>query len=109
MQTVPAKLTSAMVRHMDVLIKKGVFSSRSEYIRDAVRQKSESDEAKQSIRRMRGALKDRVASFTESMSEWRRHEWMRYLQEAGGDEDQALSAMRADEEKTLAKIIQARG
>ncbi|MDO8428944.1 MAG: ribbon-helix-helix domain-containing protein [Candidatus Diapherotrites archaeon] len=38
MQAIPAKLTSKLVKEMDVLVKEGLYSSRSEILRDAVRQ-----------------------------------------------------------------------
>lgn len=36
-ETVPAKITSELVKRMDELVKKGLYCSRSELVRDAVR------------------------------------------------------------------------
>ncbi|HLC45848.1 MAG TPA: ribbon-helix-helix domain-containing protein [archaeon] len=46
MVTIPAKLTERLVGEVDVLVKEGLYASRSEAIRDAVRRLVEEMSAK---------------------------------------------------------------
>ena len=39
METVPAKVTEKLVAEMDELVKEGWYANRSEFIRDAIREK----------------------------------------------------------------------
>jgi len=53
MQTIPAKVTERLVMELDELVKQGWYASRSEAIRDAIRElvkKTKLDRLEQAIR-----------------------------------------------------------
>ncbi|MEM2104054.1 MAG: ribbon-helix-helix domain-containing protein [Candidatus Bathyarchaeia archaeon] len=84
METLQVRLTEDLIKMVDRLVERGIYSSRSEAVRDAVRKLVVESEI--------GSLaanKTEKAS-VELVKEVRRKVWRECLEEAGGDKEKAL-------------------
>ena len=84
METLQIRLTGDLIRMVDRLVEQGIYSSRSEAVRDAVRKLVVESEI--------GSLAEKKAEKTsvELVKEVRQKIWKECLEEAGGDRREAL-------------------
>jgi len=87
METVQIRLTEDLIKMVDRLVKRGIYSSRSEAVRDAVR--------KLVVEREIGRLAEKRAEKTsvELVKDVRGKIWRECLEEAGGDRKRALEIL----------------
>jgi len=84
METLQVRLTGDLIRMVDRLVEQGIYSSRSEAVRDAVRKLVVESEI--------GSLAEKKTEKTsvELVKEVRQKIWKECLEEAGGDTRKAL-------------------
>lgn len=87
METVQIRLTGDLIKMVDRLVERGLYSSRSEAVRDAVRKLVVESEI--------GSLAEKRAEKTsvELVKEVRGKIWRECLEEAGGDRKRALEIL----------------
>lgn len=84
METMQVRLTKDLIKMIDRLVKRGIYSSRSEAVRDAVRKLVVESEI--------GSLAEKKTEKTsvELVKEVREKVWRECLKEAGEDREKAL-------------------
>lgn len=87
METVQIRLTEDLIRMVDRLVERGIYSSRSEAVRDAVRKLVVESEI--------GSLAEKRTGKTsvELIKEVRGKIWRECLEETGGDRERALEIL----------------
>jgi len=87
METVQIRLTEDLIRMVDRLVERGIYSSRSEAVRDAVRKLVVESEI--------GSLAEKRTEKTsaELVKDFRGKIWKDCLEEAGGDRKRALEIL----------------
>jgi len=87
METVQIRLTEDLIKMVDRLVERGIYSSRSEAVRDAVRKLVVESEI--------GSLAEKGAekASVELVKEVRGKIWRECLEEAGGDRKRALEIL----------------
>lgn len=93
--TISARIPRSMYRTMDELVKQRGYASRTELLREMIRQ-----EVLRDILSMQGALRGKVR-MRESVFAMRRRMWRTALKKAGGDAQKASEMMDAQEKETL--------
>ena len=93
--TISARIPRSMYRTMDELVKQRGYASRTELLREMIRQ-----EVLRDILSMQGALKGKV-KMKESVFAMRRRMWRTALKKAGGDPHKASEIMEADKKERL--------
>ena len=84
METMQVRLTVDLIKMVDRLVEQGIYSSRSEAVRDAVRKLVVESEV--------GSLAEKKTekASVELVKEVREKIWRECLEEAGGDREKAL-------------------
>ena len=89
------RIPRSMNKDMGYAVKSGGYSSRTELVREALREK-----LYKSIEEMRGALKGKV-KLKGTHAQWRREQWKTALKRAKGDPHKASDIMDKDEKEAL--------
>jgi len=89
------RIPKTMDRDIGNAVKSGGYSSRTELMREALREK-----LYKGLDEMRGALKGKV-KLKGTMSEWRKKQWKNALKKAKGDPYKASEIMKKDEQEAL--------
>jgi len=94
METMQIRLTEDLIRMVDRLVERGIYNSRSEAVRDAVRKLVVESEI--------GSLAEKRTEKTsiELVKEVRRKIWKECLKEAGGDKERALEILERKMEES---------
>jgi len=84
METLQVRLTGDLIKMVDRLVERGIYSSRSEAVRDAVRKLIVESEV--------GSLAEKKTekASVELVKEVRKKIWRECLEDAGGDKEKAL-------------------
>jgi len=89
------RIPKSMDRDMGFRVKSEGYASRTELMREALREK-----LYKNLEEMRGALKGKV-KVTGSMRAWRNSQWQKALKKAKGDVRVAFDIMEQEEKKAL--------
>ena len=94
------RIPKTMDRDIGVAVKTGGYASRTELVREALRDRLYRKKALKGVQEMRGALKGKV-KVTGTMSQWRKKQWQNALKKANGDPYKASEIMENDEKEAI--------
>lgn len=96
---ISARIPKTMDKDMGYAVKSGGYASRTELLREAVREKLYKN-AYRSLEAMRGALKGKV-KVKGTMRQWRKMMWDKALKRAKGDHHKAYEILKKDEREAI--------
>ncbi|MCX6772565.1 MAG: ribbon-helix-helix domain-containing protein [Candidatus Micrarchaeota archaeon] len=98
-ELISLRVPKSMGRDMNHKVKSEGYASRTELVREALREKLYKN-AYESLKAMRGALKGKVKA-EGSMRTWRLKMWNNALKKAKGDHHKAVQILKQDERDAI--------
>ena len=97
MVTISLRLPKSVSDQLDAYIVEKGYATKTEVLRDWIR----TELAKAEIGKLRGALKGQGIVMPKSMTEWRKKNWARLLEEAGGNRKKAIELWQKETEEAV--------